>query len=228
METIKKNLLSWEFWVSVAIVSIVAGWAFASWIWPQIMKAKAKATAALIGLGILFMSFQAGAAPVQAEAPLIHIVPGAPPHTMLAAASPDTGLMGLAFALCAVVGVSIGAGILAKRMKAATVIVALVLGCGVWSIFAADYVENKITSLILYAGRGVDATNGYIRMVSPSGTNWARTKTNGETEYFNPAGLFTGFTGLTRISNWSLAATQVWVDGRLVMTNAPAIAPTTW
>lgn len=227
METIKKNLLSWEFWVSVALVSIVAGWAFASYLWPQIMKAKQKATAAILGLGILFLSFQAGAAPAtQAEAPLINVVPGAAPF--VAAAAPDSGLVTLAFSLCAVVAFSLGAGLLAKRMKAATVVTLLVLGCGVWSIFAADYVEQKITSLILNASRGGDATNGYIRLVSPSGTNWLSWGTNNQTIVYGPQGSFTGFTGFTRISNGPVAATQVWVNGFLVRTNVTATEPTVW
>lgn len=99
---------------------------------------------------------------------------------------------------------------------------ALIVFSSTLSIFAADFVERKITSLIMYPGvRAESDTNGFIRLYYNS-SNYYSISTNTKPIAYIGSGVYTGFTGIILTGG---TATQLVVNGVIVGTNVTSAQP---
>jgi hypothetical protein len=226
MKGIWENLKNWKLVATIAIVSLLTAYLFYNFLLPWVVALKnkaTKATAAIALIGTLLFAMGANAATPNATAPdcgAILSVPAFSPG--LAMVTPDAQLGGIIVGVFAVAIAALAIGFVSRKMGPARAVVALIFGAGILGLFAADYIERRITSLVINAGRGVDTTNGFIRVVSPNGTNWFQILTNGATKVVGNSGTYTGFTGITTWSNGNVYGTQYWWSGLLVGTNAAA------
>jgi hypothetical protein len=101
---------------------------------------------------------------------------------------------------------------------------ALVLFCCTFAGFAAPFVQDQITSLVIRPATGyrTSDTNGLIRLFSANETNFFAITTNLDFVFSLPNGVFTGLTQsriTTNINDTATRGTNAFKSGILLSTN---------
>jgi hypothetical protein len=238
MDTVKKNLTDWTFWLSAAIVTIVVSLVLLPLVVIPVvnwLKTKfASATALIVASLILALTAQStmAAPPVASDAApamlAVHTDTVTTGLVTMPAMLATIGNVDLAFFFGLVFAVAVF-WLTSKRM--ARYCTALTGGAFVFGVLlfyplkaaAAQFVDQLIArQIVIYAQSTSDGSNGFAKFIGPSGTNYRAFLTNGQEIYKGGLTVVTGFTGWQVVSNGNAGLhSNGWANGLLFCTNCP-------